>query len=174
MDIKEFMDLKSKKLNVIDNTLGVLAGIGVYHFVKAQTTSNWRTNNEYGAVALTGLSVLQVAAGVEAANFVRERSRNLRLSLTGFQIDEDFSVNGIEDYQTILVPSEEIANNVIERAEEIFSEKGSLNVSELYDICGLSSSARDLGIGWDDISNFRITKTEDNKWLIDVPKAKKF
>lgn len=175
MDIKEFMDLKSKKLNVVDNALGVLAGIGVYHFVKTQTTPGWGPHRDYGAVALTGLSVLQVAAGVEAANFVRERSRYLRLlSLMHFQIDEDFSVNGIEDYQTIVVSTEEFANNVMERAEEIFSEKGSINVSELYDICGLSSSSRDLGIGWDDISNFRITKTEDNKWLIDVPKAKKF
>lgn len=174
MGIKEFMDLKSKKLNVVDNALGVLAGIGAYHYIKKQTIPDWGPRPNYGAVALTGLSVLHVVAGVEAANFVRERSRNIRLSLIDLQIAEDFSVNGIEDYQTILVPSEDIANNVIERVEEIFSEKGSINVSELYDICGLSSSARDLERGWLDISNFRITKTEDNKWLIDVPKAKRF
>lgn len=173
MDMKEFLNVKSKQLNAIDNGLGLLAGIGAYHFLKRTSTPPYRSG-EYGAVALTGLSVLQVAGGIEAAEFVRKRSRFVRLSLiNGFSYQEDLTVDGLEDYQTITVPSEEIANNVMGLIESAFEENKVVTVSDLYDFCGLSSSYRDVTKGWVDISNFRITKIEDGKFLIDVPKADK-
>lgn len=173
MDIKEFLNVKSKQLNVIDNGLGVLAGIGAYHFLRRQTAAPWRVG-DYGAIALTGLSVINVIGGIETADFVRKRSRSIRLSLiTGFPYEEDMTVDGLEDYQTITVPSESIANNVMESIEAAFDKNKVVTVSDIYDFCGLSSSHRDTTKGWVDISNFRITKTEDGKFLIDVPKANK-
>lgn len=173
MDIKEFLDVRSEKLNIVDDTLGVLAGIGAYHFAKAQTQPNWRVNNDYGAVALTGLSVLHAFVGIETAEFVRKKSRSIRLGLSRLLNKDDSMVNDVEDYQTIVLPDEDIANTVMDEIEKLFLEKKSVNVSDLYNICGLSSSSRDIYIGWDDISNFRITKREDGQFLIDAPKAKK-
>lgn len=169
MAIKEFFNVKSEKCNIIDNILGALAGIGAYHFMDRHTLkNNW--NNQYGMLAVTGLSVLNMAAGVKAADIVREESRDIRLKIMGMNPNE-WVEGEYAEYQMVFVPDHSIAEGFLSQFEDRCQANGFLTVADFYDICGLSSKATDGNIGWYSTENFKITQTSEDRFLLDVPRA---
>lgn len=166
--IRNYVNAHSDEFNIVDNIAAVVAGAATYETTKRLL---YPTYYRGGGLVRSGCTVLQAFAAIEVGSRVRNKSRKIRQGIVCISRQEE--IGDLKEYQTIVMPTEELAKEVMDAIYDVYEAKGSLTVADLYDAAGLSSRYTDSQIGWTDISCFRITETEDHKHLIDVPAAMK-
>lgn len=166
--IRSYVNAHSEEFNIVDNIAGVVAGAATYETTKRIL---YPTYYRGGGLVRSGCTILQAFSAIEVGSRVRNKCRKIRQGLVCISRQEE--IGDLKEYQTVIVPDHQIAEEIMNDISQIFEQKNVVTVADLYDVAGLSSTHKDSTIGWTDISCFRITETEDKKYLIDVPVAMK-
>jgi hypothetical protein len=74
-----------------------------------------------------------------------------------------------QDFDELIIPSRQEANEVLDRMFDILSRYGSVPVADLYELTGLTSSHTDYKWGWTDLRGAKATKLRSGGYLLDLP-----
>lgn len=77
------------------------------------------------------------------------------------------------DFGEIIIDSRQEANEVIDNMFEILSQYGSVPVSTLYELTGISSSHVDHTWGWTSLQGAKAARQRDGRFLLDLPEPQK-
>lgn len=110
----------------------------------------------------------------EVTNFLYGETRPKRARVPGFYSYEYHSKIRKEQQKQIdiIIETRKEAEVVLSHINDIFKDYGSVSVSDLYDLCGLTSNFNDVQIGWEDpdsIAKMYIVRTRQGYQLI-LPK----
>lgn len=74
-----------------------------------------------------------------------------------------------QDFDEIVIPSRQEAEDVIERMFDILSRFGTVTVSDLYELTGIQSSHTDHKWGWTELRGAKATRLRSGGFLLDLP-----
>jgi hypothetical protein len=73
------------------------------------------------------------------------------------------------DFDELVIPSRQEANEVLDRMFDILSRYGSVPIADLYELCGLQSAHTDYKWGWKDLKGARASKLRNGGYLLNLP-----
>lgn len=74
-----------------------------------------------------------------------------------------------QNFDEIMIPSRQEAEEVIERMYDILSGYGSVSVSDLYHLTGIQGSHTDKKWGWTDLHGSQVARLRSGGFLLDLP-----
>lgn len=78
------------------------------------------------------------------------------------------------DFDEIVIPSRQEAEDVLDRMYEMLSKFGMVPVADLYEMTGIQSSHTDFKWGWTDLRGSRVARLRSGDFLLDLPEPAPF
>lgn len=75
----------------------------------------------------------------------------------------------MHDFRELIIDSRREAEEVREQMYEILSRHGDVKLSDLYTLTGIQSSHVDHKWGWTSLQGFKLVRTRDGRFLLDLP-----
>lgn len=73
------------------------------------------------------------------------------------------------DFDDLVIPSRQEAEEVIDRMFEWLSRYGSVSVADLYEMTGIASTHTDMKWGWTDLRGSKAMRMRQGGFLLDLP-----
>ena len=106
----------------------------------------------------------------------RKRGTSSKISYRDYYKDDSRirdrrAVNGIYDYDDIIIPSRGEAEEVLRTMDEIIDTYGMVSVADFYELVGVTGRFTDNKYGWTDLRTANVIHVRDG-YMIRLPKAK--
>lgn len=73
------------------------------------------------------------------------------------------------DFDELIIPSRQEAEEVIDQLFDLLSRYGSASVADLYELTGLQSSHTDMKWGWTELRGAKAVRLRQGGFLLDLP-----
>lgn len=73
------------------------------------------------------------------------------------------------DFEELIIPSRQEAEEVIDRLFDLLSRYGSASVADLYELTGIQSSHVDMKWGWTELRGAKAMRLRQGGFLLDLP-----
>lgn len=73
------------------------------------------------------------------------------------------------DFDDLVIPSAQEANEVIDQMFDVLSRYGSVSVADLYELTGIQSSHTDMKWGWTNLRGAKAVRLRQGGFLLDLP-----